>query len=94
MAFIAPSALAAVGALGPFLTDLTVGLPIYTGIERYSIGALLVAVGWALPAKGVRDGANSLRPGSLPGSGDRVFLPYLSAFSPGSEADPENRARG
>lgn len=56
MAFIALSALAAVGALGPFLTDVTVGLPIYTSIERYSIGALLVTVGWALPAKGVRLG--------------------------------------
>jgi hypothetical protein len=56
VAFAAFSALAAVGALGPFFRAMTVGLPIYTHIQRYSIGALLLALGWTLLLKGVRWG--------------------------------------
>jgi hypothetical protein len=50
------SALAAVGALGPFFTAMTVGLPIYSNIERLSVGTLLLSLAWTLPSKGVRWG--------------------------------------
>ena len=56
VAFTAFSALAAVGALGPFFTATTVGIPLYTNIWHESMGELLLEVGWALPAKGVRWG--------------------------------------
>jgi hypothetical protein len=56
VAFITFSTLAAIGALGPFFTAMTVGIPIYTNIERLSLGTLLLSLGWTLPSKGLRWG--------------------------------------
>jgi hypothetical protein len=56
VAFTAITTLAATGALGPFYTAMTVGLPIYTSISHNSITALLFALGWTLLLKGVRRG--------------------------------------
>jgi hypothetical protein len=49
-------ALAAVGALGQFYMAMTVGAPIYTNIQSHSIAALVSALAWTLPLKGVRWG--------------------------------------
>jgi hypothetical protein len=56
VAVAAFSTLVAAGAMGPFFTAMTVGLPIYTNIQPHSIGELLLALGWTLPSKGVRWG--------------------------------------
>jgi hypothetical protein len=56
VALTALAGLAATGALGPFYTAMTVGMPIYTSIAHHSIGALLFALGWAFLLKGVRWG--------------------------------------
>jgi hypothetical protein len=56
VALTALAALAATGALGPFYTAMTVGLPIYTSIGHHSIAALVFAVGWVFSLKGVRWG--------------------------------------
>jgi hypothetical protein len=56
VALMALAALAATGALGPFYTAMTMGLPIYTSIDRQPIAVLLLALGWALSLKGVRWG--------------------------------------